>query len=74
MGINFKGHFGVIWMDGASNNVLAGKMLESLHGVPEYPWLCVEWCTPHLAMAGLGNNLVQVYRTGCAVYWVKFTF
>ena len=25
-------------------------------------------------MAGLGNNLVQVYRTGRAQYWVKFTF
>jgi hypothetical protein len=41
LGLNFKDHFGVIWMDGASNNVLAGKMLESLHGLPEYPWLCV---------------------------------
>jgi hypothetical protein len=24
-------------------------------------------------MAGLGNNLVQVFSTGRAVYWVKFT-
>jgi hypothetical protein len=23
LGFNFKGHFGVIWMDGASNNSLA---------------------------------------------------
>jgi hypothetical protein len=42
LGFNFKDYFGVIWMDGASNNVLAGEMLESLHGLPEYPWLCVE--------------------------------
>jgi hypothetical protein len=55
LGFNFKGHFGVIWMDGASNNVLAEKMLESLHGLPEYPWLCVECCTPHLANAVLGK-------------------
>ena len=55
LGFNFKDHFGVIWMDGASNNVLAGKMLESLHDVPEYPWLCVEWCTPHLANVLLGK-------------------
>ena len=25
-------------------------------------------------MAGLGNNLVQVYRTGRDLHWVKFTF
>ena len=25
-------------------------------------------------MAGLGNNLVQVYRTGLLLHWVKFTF
>ena len=55
LGFNFKDHFGVIWMDGASNNVLAGEMLESLHDVPEYPWLCVEWCTPHLANVLLGK-------------------
>jgi hypothetical protein len=54
LGFNFKDHFGVIWMDGASNNVLAGEMLESLHGLPEYPWMCVEWCTPHLANVVLG--------------------
>ena len=24
LGLNFKDHFGVIWMDGASNNVLTG--------------------------------------------------
>jgi hypothetical protein len=46
-------------MNGASNNVLAGKMLESLHGVPEYPWLCVEWCTPHLANVVLGQQQQQ---------------
>jgi hypothetical protein len=25
-------------------------------------------------MAGLGNNPVQVYRTGRDLHWVKFTF
>ena len=25
-------------------------------------------------MAGLGNNPVQVYRTGLLLHWVKFTF
>jgi hypothetical protein len=25
-------------------------------------------------MAGPGKNLVQVYRTGLPLYWVKFTF
>jgi hypothetical protein len=34
LGFNFKGHFGVIWMVGASNNSLAGKMLESPHDLP----------------------------------------
>jgi hypothetical protein len=27
LGFNYKGHFGVIWMAGASNNSLAGKVL-----------------------------------------------
>jgi hypothetical protein len=38
LGFNFKDHFGVIWMAGASNNSLAaGKMLESPHDLPDYP-------------------------------------
>jgi hypothetical protein len=42
LGFNFKGHFGVIWIVGASNNSLThwrGKcsMLESPHNLPDYP-------------------------------------
>jgi hypothetical protein len=37
LGFNFKGHFGVIWVVGASNNPLAGKVLESPHVLPDYP-------------------------------------
>jgi hypothetical protein len=37
LGFNFKDHFGVIWMDGASNNSLAGKVLESPHDLLDYP-------------------------------------
>jgi hypothetical protein len=43
-------------MDGAINNKLAGKMLASLHDLPEYPWLCVEWRTPHLANVVIGKS------------------
>jgi hypothetical protein len=37
LGFNFKGHFGVIWMDGTRNSSLAGEMPESLHVLPDYP-------------------------------------
>jgi hypothetical protein len=36
LGFNFKDHFGVIWMDGTSNDSLAGEILESLHDLPGY--------------------------------------
>ena len=31
-------------------------------------------CPCNYYMAGLGNNPVQVYRTGRDLHWVKFTF
>jgi hypothetical protein len=37
LGFKFKGHFSAIWMDGASNNSLAGEMLEGPHDLPDYP-------------------------------------
>jgi hypothetical protein len=39
LGFKFKGHSSAIWMeaDGASNNSLAGKMLEGPHDLPDYP-------------------------------------
>jgi hypothetical protein len=57
LGFNFKDHFGVIWMVGASNNSLAGEVLESPHGLPDYPQCMYIYIYKHKTIKQLALSL-----------------